>query len=80
MVACLALLVSPAFGAPGGNGGGKGRGGGGGSQDVAAESSIDLEAYSDLRLGGYVGFTTVAADIRPAREQNAAFGALRQTA
>ena len=53
-VAIFALLVIPAMA--------KGPKGGGGSA-VIPQSSIELESYSDLRPGGYVGFETNAVGL-----------------
>jgi hypothetical protein len=55
LLAALGLLMAPAM--AGGNGGGKGGGA------TTGTSSIKLEAYSDLRLGGEVGFTTTAVGL-----------------
>jgi hypothetical protein len=56
-VAIYALLVTPAMAGRGGNGNGKG----GGASTTTAESSITIEDYRELWLGGTVGFeiTTV---------------------
>src|SRR5262245_27600098 len=60
-VAIFALLVTPAFAAPGGNGGGKGKPGSG--SELPATSSIAFEEYSHFSLGSEVGFSTTAVGL-----------------
>ena len=55
-VAIFALLVTPAFA-------GNGKGGGKGGNQTAGTSSIKIEDYSELWLGGTVGFETNAVGL-----------------
>ena len=52
-VAIFALLISPAMA-------GNGKGGGRGGNTTTATSSTKIEDYSQLWLGGTVGFETIA--------------------
>ena len=59
MVAIFALLESSALAGKGGNGSGKGSGG----STTNPDSSITIEDYSALWLGGTVGFETNAVGL-----------------
>ena len=62
-VAIFALLVASALAKPGGNGNGGGNSNGRGGQQVAVPSSIFLDEYSYLHLGGHVGLSTEAVGL-----------------